>query len=107
MTAGVWAIALVGGLITFIFRFAFIALAHRAGTVPPGVREALRMIPPAALAALVAPAVFRSGPGGALALTDPRVLAAAAALVVMWRTRQVLLTLVVGMGTLIAIQQLT
>lgn len=64
------------------------------------------MIPAAALAALVAPAVLRSGTDGALALTDPRILAAIAALLTMWRTRQVLLTLLVGMGVLIGLQQL-
>lgn len=106
MSASAWIAATLGGLLTYAQRFAFLALAHRAVTVPPRVREALRMIPPAALAALVAPAVLRGGPDGALALTDPRILAAALAMATMWRTRRVVLTLVVGMGALVILQQL-
>lgn len=64
------------------------------------------MIPAAALAALVAPAVLRAGEGGAIDVVNARVVAAALAMAVMWRTRQVLLTLVVGLGALVALQQL-
>ena len=106
MSAEVWAIVIAGGVITFLQRFSFLALAERATSVPPRVREALRMIPAAALAALVAPAVFRAGPDGALDLLNPRILAAGLAIVVMWRTRQVVLTLVVGLGVLIGLEQL-
>lgn len=104
MNPTTWLVAIAGGLLTFGARFSLLALAHRAGTIPPRVREALRMIPPAALAALVAPTVLRSG--GAVDLGDPRVPAAAVALLVMWRTRSVLATLAVGMGLLIGLQQL-
>lgn len=106
MSVDVWVIVVAGGLITFLQRFSFLAVAERAAQVPPKVREALRMIPAAALAALVAPAVFRAGPEGAVDLLNPRVLAAALAIAVMWRTRQVLLTLTVGLGVLIALEQL-
>ncbi|MGI9018708.1 MAG: AzlD domain-containing protein [Euzebya sp.] len=106
MSTTAWIVAIVGGLATFAERWSFLAFADRAARVPPRLREALRMIPAAALAALVAPAVLRSGTDGALALTDPRILAAIAALLTMWRTRQVLLTLLVGMGVLIGLQQL-
>lgn len=106
MSASTWAIVLVGGLLTFLQRLAFLAVAHRATELPPRVRDALRMIPPAALAALVFPAVLREGPGGPLALADPPALAAVAAMAVMWRTRSVLATLAVGMGLLIGLQQI-
>jgi branched-subunit amino acid transport protein len=104
MTPTVWAIVVAGGLATFAVRFSALAVAHWAGEVPPKVREALRMIPPAALAALVAPAVLRAG--GQIDLLDPRLPAAGLALLVMWRTRSVVLMLAVGLGTLVALQQL-
>ncbi len=104
MSAAVWTIAVLGGLITYSQRAVFLALAHRATEVPPAVREALRMIPAAALAALVAPAVFRAGAGGAVDLTNPRIVAAAVALAVMWRTRNVLLTLATGLAVLMVLQ---
>lgn len=104
MSTGVWVALVVASLGTYLERFAFLGLAHRATAVPDGVREALRMVPPAALAALVAPAVLRGGStGGDVALADPRVVAAAVALVVMHRTRNVLLTIVVGMAVLLGL----
>ncbi len=106
MTATAWIVAIIGGLITFGERFVFLAFAHRTTTVSPHVREALRMIPAAALAALAAPAVFRAGTDGALDLLSPQVLAAGLALLTMWRTRQILLTLLVGLAALVALQQL-
>ena len=106
MSGAAWTVAIVGGLITYAQRAAFLALAHRATEVPPRVREALRMIPAAALAALVAPAVFRAGQSGTLDLINPRIAAAGVALAVMWRTRQVLATLAAGLGTLVLLQQI-
>lgn len=106
MSLAAWAVAIIGGLITFAERVAFLAVADRAGDVHPAVREALRMIPAAALAALVAPAVFRAGTDGALDLANPRIIAATLAILVMWRTRQILLTLLVGLTTLIVAQPL-
>jgi branched-subunit amino acid transport protein len=106
MSATVWLVAVAGGVLTYLERLSFLGLADRAGALSPRTLEALRMIPPAALAALVAPAVLRSGTGGSIALADPRVLAAGLAMLAMWRTGNVLLTLGVGMGVLIGAQQL-
>ncbi|MEE8601157.1 AzlD domain-containing protein [Euzebya tangerina] len=105
MTTSIWIITIAGGVITFLLRFSFLGLADRADQVSPQVREALRMIPAAALAALVAPAVLRAGPDGALDLLNPRVVAAGVALLVMWKTRHVVLTLTVGLGLLVGLQQ--
>lgn len=99
MTASAWVVAVAGGIITFLLRFSFLAAAQRLREVSPAARTALRMIPPAALAALVAPAVLR--PEGPIAIISPEVAAAAAAMVVMWRTGNVLATLAVGLGVVV------
>lgn len=104
MTATAWLVAVVGGLLTYLVRLSFLAVAHRTVDLPPLVREGLRMIPPAALAALVAPAVLRGG--GTIQLADPRVPAAVLAILVMWRTGSVVGTLLVGLGVLAALQLL-
>jgi branched-subunit amino acid transport protein len=65
----------------------------------------LRQIPPAVLAALVLPALVR--PGGDFDLWQPRLLAGVVAGLVSWKTRNIGLTLVVGMAVLVAIEQLT
>jgi branched-subunit amino acid transport protein len=62
------------------------------------------MIPPAALAALVLPAFVR--PGGQFDLTQPRLVAGLVATVVAFWTKNVLVTLAVGMAVLIILDQL-
>ena len=59
------------------------------------------MIPASALAALVAPAVLR--PEGRVELLSAEVVACLAALAVMWRTRNVLATLAVGLGLVVVL----
>jgi branched-subunit amino acid transport protein len=70
--------------------------------LPPG--RLLRQIPPAALASIVVPALLR--PEGHLDLFQPRLAAGVAAAVVAWRTRNVGLTLAVGLVGLYALQSL-
>jgi branched-subunit amino acid transport protein len=95
-------VILAAGLGTFAMRASFLVVAHRLVDLPPGIQRVLRQIPPAALAALIAPAVLR--PEGALDLANPRLVAAALATAVCWRTRSVVLTLGVGMGALVLLE---
>lgn len=96
-----WVVIAVGGLVTYTIRAVFLGFAGRLTAVPPLVREGLRMIPAAALAALVVPAVLR--PGGELTLVGARPAAAILAALVAWRTRNVALTIVVGMAAVIVL----
>jgi branched-subunit amino acid transport protein len=98
----VWAAIAIAGIVTFAMRASFLALAHRLTTVPIWAHRVLRQIPPAALAALVVPALLR--PGGDFGIWQPRLAAGVAAALVAWRTRNVALTLIVGMGLLIALE---
>ena len=98
----VWATIVVAGIGTFAMRVSFLAFAHRLATVPPWAARLLRQIPPAALAALVLPALVR--PGGEFDLWQPRLAAGVLAAFIAWRTRNVALTLVVGMATLMLLE---
>ena len=100
----VWSVILVSGAGTYAMRASFLAAAHRLATVPPGIARLLRQIPPAALAALVLPALVRAD--GRLDLLHPRLLAGALAALVAWRTRNVGLTLVAGMAVLVVLERL-
>ena len=100
----VWAAIVVGGAGTFAMRASFLAAAHRLVHVPPWARRLLRQIPPAALASIVLPALAR--PAGSLDLAQPRFVAGVVAGLVAWRTRSAALTLVVGMGVLVALERL-
>jgi branched-subunit amino acid transport protein len=99
-----WVAIGLSGVGTYAMRASFLAAAHRLTHVPPAVARLLRQIPPAALAAIVVPALVR--PEGHLELVQPRLLAGFLAGLVAWRTRNVGLTLLVGMATLIAVEAL-
>lgn len=90
-----WVVIAVVAPGTFAIRASFLLFAGRVAALPATARDALRMVPAAALAAIVAPAVLR--PAGAVDLTSPRAVTAVIALVVAWRTRSVLVTVLVGM----------
>lgn len=103
--AGLWLLIVLIGLGTFALRLSFIHLWGRV-QLPEIVHRALRFIPAAVLAALVVPAIVR--PEGALDLSlhNLRLIAGLLAAVVALFTRNVLLTLAAGMGTLWLLQAL-
>lgn len=103
MSTAWWTIVLAS-LGTFVLRASFLVVADRLVDLPPLTQRILRQIPPAVLAALVVPALLR--PEGTLDLWQPRLLAGVVAALVSWRTRNVGLTLVVGMAVLVAVEQL-
>jgi branched-subunit amino acid transport protein len=99
-----WEAVLLAAAGTFAMRAAFLVAAHRLAEVPAPVQRVLRQIPPAALAAIVAPALLR--PHGHLDVWQPELAAGVTAALAFWRTRSTALTLVVGMVVLIGLQHL-
>ena len=94
----IWLTIVVAGVGTFALRGAFMLFADRAGAVTPQVERVLRMIPPAALAAIVA--LQLSDPHGSTGLVA-RLVAASVAGVITWKHANLALALVVGMATVI------
>jgi branched-subunit amino acid transport protein len=80
-------------LVTYFTRFTMIAMLGRE--IPPILKRWLRYVPPAVLAALVAPAVF--APKGSLEIGLP-VLAVSVGAVAAWKTRNVFATIVAGLA---------
>jgi branched-subunit amino acid transport protein len=103
-TARLWLTIALAGIGTFVARISFLGVAHRIADPPIGVQRVLRMIPPAALAALVLPAFVR--PEHQLDLTQPRLFAGIIATAVAFRTKNVLVTLAVGMVAVVLFDQL-
>ncbi len=99
-----WATIVLSGAGTYAMRASFLAFAHRMATVPPALTRILRQIPPAALAAIIAPALL--SPEGRLDLLQPTLLAGLVAAGVAWKTRNVGATVVAGIALLAALQQL-
>lgn len=104
MTPLRWAI--VGGVAVGVFaiRLSFIQAVELADDIPGWAENLLRLVPPAVLAALVVPDVAFAGGELALGVGNDRLLAAAVAVVVAWRTEDILRTLVAGMGALWALR---
>jgi branched-subunit amino acid transport protein len=93
-----WATLVVTGVGTYLTRLSFLAVAGRFRDLSPRTERALSLIPPAVLASLVAPAVLVVD--GSFDVFNARVVAAAAAAVAGYRSRNVVVTLVVGIATL-------
>lgn len=104
MTARIWIAVVLSGIGTYAMRASFLVFAHRLADVPPGVQRLLRQIPPAALASIVVPALLR--PHGSIDLFQARFVAGVLAAVVAWRTRNIALTLVVGIGVVMLLDAL-
>lgn len=92
----IWLLFLAIGLGTFTLRFLFIYLFGKI-EMPDWLRRALRFVPAAALAALVFPALTHPTGHLDLSLQNFRLLAGLGGAIVAWRTRNVLLTLIIGM----------
>lgn len=100
MNPEIWLVMIVGGALTFAMRLSFIYLFGKF-EFPPLVRRALRYVPAAVLSAIVLPAMFLPGGVVDLSLANYRLLAGLAAVVVAWRTKNTLLTILAGMAVLI------
>ncbi len=101
----IWLVMLLGGLLTFGMRLSFIYLLGRVN-VPDAIRRALRFVPPAVLSALVVPELLQPSGHLDLGMGNHRWLAGLIAIVVAWRTRSILLTILAGMAALLLLQLL-
>ncbi len=99
----IWIVMVCGGLLTFGMRLSFIYLFGRF-EIPDSLHRALRFVPPAVLSALILPELlmpagkFDIGPG------NHRWLAGVVAMLVAWRTKNTLLTILAGVAALLILQ---
>src|SRR5215211_8278912 len=102
-TLALW-LAIVGaGAITFALRLSFIALLGQM-EIPLVLARALRFVPAAVLTAVVIPLLLYVNGAVEVSFGNERLLAGLAAVLICWRTRSVLLTLVGGMVVLWTLQ---
>jgi branched-subunit amino acid transport protein len=97
MEVNIWVVMAVIGALTFLTRLSFIALSGR-WEAPPLFRSALRFVPVAVLTAIIVPELVMHTGTLDLSLTNPRLLAGLIAIFVAWRTRNTVLTIVIGMS---------
>lgn len=82
--------------VTFGVRYFTLAALSRA-SLPEPLFRALRYVPPAVLAAIIAPAVLMDESGLNLSRSNAPLFASLVAILVAWRSRNLLLTIMLGM----------
>jgi branched-subunit amino acid transport protein len=98
-----WVTIILMGVVTYALRLSLIALLGRF-EVPPLIGRALPFVAPAVLSAIALPELLEPGGKLNLSLGNARLLAGLLAVLVAWRTRNVLLTVGAGMLVLWALQ---
>ena len=102
----VWLLMIATGLFTFATRFIMFSGLGRA-SLPSWLVDALNYVPIAVLTAIIVPAVLIDPASTTIAIVDnPRLYAALVAIAVALWTRQVVLTIVAGLGMLWLLQWL-
>jgi len=101
----IWFIMIMAGVITYGIRLSFIIIFGNKN-ISDTVRRALNYVPPAVLTAIIFPELFLNGGSLEVSLTNMRLIAGILAALVAWRTKNVVLTILVGMGILITLQWL-
>lgn len=99
----IWLIFLLGGLLTFGMRFVFIYLLGRF-EIPETMRRALRFVPPAVLTAIVVPELLIQSGQIDVSWMNFRLMAGVVAVLVAWRTKNTLLTILGGMAGLLLLE---
>lgn len=98
-----WIAIILLGVGTFVIRLSFIQVMDRFNP-PQVVHRLLRFIPAAVLPAIIAPALCFQGSQLDLTLGNPRLIAGILAALIAWKTKNMILPIVVGMGTLWILQ---
>jgi branched-subunit amino acid transport protein len=101
----IWLVFLLGGLLTFGMRFSFIYLFGKY-EIPETLHRALRFVPPAVLSAIVVPELVIQSNRLDFSLTNFRLLAGIVAVLVAWKARNTLPTILAGMAALLILQLL-
>jgi len=98
-----WTVIILGGILTFSIRLSFILLLDKM-TVPGWFKRSLRFVPAAVLSAIILPEL--AAPKGSIdfSLHNTQLLAGLVALLVAWRTKNVLLTILIGAVVLVIFQ---
>ena len=99
----IWLTIIIAGLLTYATRLSFIYLQGKV-SIPDTLKRALRFVPPAVFTAIFLPELLVTEGMLNVSLGNGRLIAGLLAIIVAWRTKNVILTIVVGMLTLWVLQ---
>lgn len=92
----IWLMIFLAGLITYATRLSFIVLQDRI-RMPDSIQRALKFVPPSIFTAVFLPELFLNNGSMNFYLGNPRLIAGFLAIIVAWRTKNVMLTIAAGM----------
>lgn len=101
----VWLIMIAAGLLTYFIRLSFI-LTYNHLSFPGWLQRALRLVPPAVLSAIIFPEILFKDGNFAITLSNEKIYAGLASVLVAWKFRSVVLTVITGMIVLYIAQYL-
>jgi branched-subunit amino acid transport protein len=98
-----WLVVIVAGVLTFLIRLSFISLPAN-WEMPHWAQRALSFVPPAVMTAIVFPELLVRDGHLAANLDNHRLIAGAIAILVAWRFKKIMPTIVAGMAVLWLLQ---
>lgn len=101
----VWLTIAAAGIATFLIRLSFIA-AHGRITMPLWFTRGLTFVPVAVLSAIILPEILVQNDMLNWSPLNPRLLAGLVAVAAAWRTKNVWVTITVGLAALWLLQQI-
>ncbi len=99
----IWLVMIIIGVITFLTRLSFIALQDKL-QMPAIISRSLKYVPTAVLTAIIVPEILLTSGSLDISFGNARLFAGILAGLVAWRTKNVFLTILVGMLTLWLVQ---
>ncbi len=100
-----WLIMIAVGILTFGIRLSFIVILDR-WQPPPLIQRSLRFVPVAVLAAIIVPELILRGGKPDVTFANLRLIAGIVAMLVAWKTKNIVWTIIAGMGVLLMLQYL-
>jgi len=98
-----WLVVIAAGVLTFLIRLSFISLLANWG-MPPLAQRALSFVPPAVMTAIVFPELLVRDGHLAVGMDNHRLPAGVIAILVAWRFKKIMPTIVAGMAALWLLQ---
>ena len=100
-----WLTMLTVGILTFGIRLSFIVILDR-WQPPELIQRSLRFVPVAVLTAIIVPELVMPGGIVDISISNLRLLAGIVAMLVAWKTKNIVWTIIAGMGVLLGLQYL-
>lgn len=98
-----WLTMIAVGILTFGIRLSFIVILDR-WQPPDIIQRSLRFVPVAVLTAIIIPELVMPGGTVDISIGNLRLLAGIVAILVAWKTKNIVWTIIAGMGVLLGLQ---